>query len=31
MSSLFGKAATAGSSIYNATKFGLRGFARAKR
>jgi short-subunit dehydrogenase len=31
MSSLAGKAATAGSSIYNATKFGLRGFAGALR
>jgi short-subunit dehydrogenase len=31
MSSLSGKAATAGSSIYNATKFGLRGFAAAMR
>jgi short-subunit dehydrogenase len=31
MSSLSGKAATAGSSIYNATKFGLRGFAMAMR
>lgn len=31
MSSLSGKAATAGSSIYNATKFGLRGFASAIR
>jgi short-subunit dehydrogenase len=31
MSSLSGKAATAGSSIYNATKFGLRGFAGALR
>ncbi len=31
MSSLSGKAATAGSSIYNATKFGLRGFAAAIR
>lgn len=31
MSSLSGKAATAGSSIYNATKFGLRGFALAMR
>jgi short-subunit dehydrogenase len=31
MSSLSGKAATAGSSIYNATKFGLRGFAGAMR
>jgi short-subunit dehydrogenase len=31
MSSLSGKAATAGSSIYNATKFGLRGFASALR
>ncbi len=31
MSSLSGKAATAGSSIYNATKFGLRGFAGAIR
>ena len=29
MSSLSGKAATAGSSIYNATKFGLRGFSGA--
>lgn len=31
MSSLSGKASTAGSSIYNATKFGLRGFAGAIR
>jgi uncharacterized protein len=31
MSSLSGKAATAGSSIYNATKFGLRGFGSALR
>jgi short-subunit dehydrogenase len=31
MSSLSGKAATAGSSIYNATKFGMRGFAGALR
>ena len=31
VSSLAGKAATAGSSIYNATKFGLRGFALAMR
>lgn len=31
MSSLAGKAATPGSSIYNATKFGLRGFASAMR
>jgi len=31
MSSLSGKAATAGSSIYNATKFGLRGFSAAMR
>ena len=31
MSSLAGKTATAGSSIYNATKFGLRGFAGAMR
>lgn len=31
MSSLAGKAATAGSSMYNATKFGLRGFASAMR
>jgi short-subunit dehydrogenase len=31
MSSLSGKAATAGSSLYNATKFGLRGFALALR
>jgi short-subunit dehydrogenase len=31
MSSLSGKAATAGSSMYNATKFGLRGFAMAMR
>lgn len=31
MSSLAGKTATAGSSIYNATKFGLRGFAGALR
>jgi short-subunit dehydrogenase len=31
MSSLSGKTATAGSSIYNATKFGLRGFAAAMR
>jgi short-subunit dehydrogenase len=29
--SLSGKAATAGSSVYNATKFGLRGFALALR
>jgi short-subunit dehydrogenase len=29
--SLSGRAATAGSSIYNATKFGLRGFALALR
>jgi short-subunit dehydrogenase len=29
--SLSGKAATAGSSLYNATKFGLRGFALALR
>lgn len=31
MSSLAGKTATAGSSVYNATKFGLRGFAGALR
>jgi short-subunit dehydrogenase len=31
MCSLSGKAATAGSSIYNATKFGLRGFTGAMR
>jgi short-subunit dehydrogenase len=31
MSSLSGKASTAGSSIYNATKFGLRGFSGAMR
>lgn len=31
MSSLAGKAATAGQAIYNATKFGLRGFALAMR
>jgi short-subunit dehydrogenase len=31
MSSLSGKATSAGSSIYNATKFGLRGFAGAMR
>lgn len=31
MSSLSGKTATAGSSIYNASKFGLRGFAMAMR
>ena len=31
MSSLSGKASTAGSSLYNATKFGLRGFAGAMR
>ena len=31
MSSLSGKTATAGSSLYNATKFGLRGFAMAMR
>jgi uncharacterized protein len=31
MSSISGKTATAGSSIYNATKFGLRGFATAIR
>ena len=31
MSSLAGKAPTAGSSLYNATKFGLRGFAGAMR
>jgi short-subunit dehydrogenase len=31
MSSLAGKTATAGSSLYNATKFGLRGFAGAMR
>ena len=31
MSSLSGKTATAGSSMYNATKFGLRGFAGAIR
>lgn len=31
MSSLSGKTATAGSSLYNATKYGLRGFAGAMR
>jgi short-subunit dehydrogenase len=31
MSSLAGKTATAGSSLYNATKYGLRGFASALR
>jgi short-subunit dehydrogenase len=31
MSSLAGKTATAGSSLYNATKYGLRGFAGAMR
>ena len=31
MSSLAGKSPTAGSSLYNATKFGLRGFAGAMR
>lgn len=31
MSSLSGKAATAGASVYNASKFGLRGFADALR
>lgn len=31
MSSLAGKSATPGTSIYNATKFGLRGFASALR
>ena len=31
MSSLAGKTPTAGSSLYNATKFGLRGFAGAMR
>jgi short-subunit dehydrogenase len=31
MSSLSGKTGTAGSSIYNTTKFGLRGFAMAMR
>jgi uncharacterized protein len=31
VSSLNGKAATAGSSVYSATKFGLRGFAHALR
>jgi short-subunit dehydrogenase len=31
VSSLAGKVATGGSSIYNATKFGLRGFAAAMR
>jgi uncharacterized protein len=31
MSSLAGKTATPGTSIYNATKFGLRGFASALR
>ncbi len=31
ISSLAGKAATAGSSLYNATKFGLRGFGIALR
>jgi short-subunit dehydrogenase len=31
MSSLSGKAATAGAALYNATKYGLRGFATALR
>jgi len=31
MSSLAGKAATAGAALYNATKYGLRGFATALR
>jgi short-subunit dehydrogenase len=31
MSSLAGKAATPGTSLYNATKYGLRGFASALR
>jgi len=31
MSSLSGKSATPGTAIYNATKFGLRGFASALR
>jgi short-subunit dehydrogenase len=31
MSSLAGKSATAGASLYNATKFGLRGYAGALR
>ncbi len=31
MSSLAGKSPTAGASLYNATKFGLRGFAGALR
>ena len=31
MSSLSGKTATAGSSLYNATKYGLRGFGSAMR
>jgi short-subunit dehydrogenase len=31
MSSLAGKTATSGSSLYNATKYGLRGFASALR
>ncbi|CAN5245589.1 SDR family oxidoreductase [soil metagenome] len=31
MSSLAGKTATAGSSLYNATKYGMRGFAGAMR
>lgn len=31
MSSLAGKAATPGASVYNATKYGLRGFASALR
>src|SRR5207302_9682435 len=31
ISSLAGKAATAGAALYNATKFGLRGFASALR
>ena len=31
MSSLAGKAATPGTSLYNASKFGLRGFASALR
>src|SRR4051812_14909181 len=31
MSSLAGRAATQGASVYNATKFGLRGFAASLR
>ena len=31
VSSLIGKAATAGASVYSATKFGLRGFAQGLR